>query len=368
MNGFVKRLVCVLLAFIALIPAMPAAHAGFRSGVAGDEVFVSAFELNVYEKADVNSRVIETVPYGKMVLRVAVRNGCAMVSTINDNVGYCFNNQLTTVDPNHYNTPVYCQKNQTPVYLRPSTSAPVMTYLSKNDCVTMVAMTPQGEWLRVEKDRHYGYIPKPYMDYSPYSAGQSAWIVTDSAEVRYDPDFESPIGTLYFGQNLSLVTNYGEWSKVRSGGGFVGYCRSSAVSTVNPNGLNQTVYTQVAGNFLFVSSTDLSGRRMVDANEEMTLVAVDSDGFWARVRYGGKYFYLPYLFLDTQMRLGDYKIVTARQGLNIYEGTKNSSAIVATVPTGTRMWLIDATDTRAKVTTQYNGIICTGYVEIRYLM
>ena len=120
---------------------------------------------------------------------------------------------------------------------------------------------------------------------------------------------------------------------------------------------------------MFTSSTDLSGRRQIDKNEAMTLLAVDANGFWARVQYEGKYYYLPYVFLGTEKRLGDYKEVTARAGLNIREGTKKSSAIVVTIPKGTKMWLIDATDNRAKVTTMpdYDGNVYTGFAELQYL-
>ena len=362
-----RKMVCAALSLALLLLLAPDAHASFTTG--GEDVFVNVLELKVYSEPNVHSAVLEIVPYGKLVKRVAVKNSGAMVSTINGNVGYCFNADLTTLDPNRYNTPVYSQTDRTPVYLRPNIDSPVMTYLGINDCVKMVAMTSQGEWLRLEYNNNYGYVPKPYMDYSRYNEGRRAWIGAESAPVRYDPDFETPFATLYFGQQLSLVTNYGEWSKVRSKGGFVGYCPSSAITTVNPNGEQETVYTQVSGNFLFVSSTDLSGRRMVEVNQKMTLVAVDSDGYWARVKYDGRYFYVPYLFLGPEMRLGDYKKVTARQGMNIYEGTKNSSPVVATLPAGAELWLIDATDTRAKVVSlpDANGNVYAGFAEITNL-
>ena len=138
-------------------------------------------------------------------------------------------------------------------------------------------------------------------------------------------------------------------------------------SEKDPNGLNQLLYTQVSGNYLFTSSTDISGRRNIGINEQMTLVAVDSHKFWARVRYYGQYYYVPYVFLGTEKRLGDYKRVRTSEAAIIREGTKKSSKVVVTVPTGTDLWLIAATDNRAKVTTSSdaNGKRYTGYIELK---
>ena len=125
----------------------------------------------------------------------------------------------------------------------------------------------------------------------------------------------------------------------------------------------------MSGNYLFTSSTDISGRRNVEVNAEMTLVAVDKNNFWARVLYNGDYYYAPYVYLSHEKRLGDYKRVRTTQAAVLREGTKRSSTVVTALPAGTDLWLIGATDNRAKVTTSadVNGKRYTGYVELQYI-
>ena len=78
---------------------------------------------------------------------------------------------------------------------------------------------------------------------------------------------------------------------------------------------------------------------------------------------------MPFVYLGTEQRHDNFKKVTARAGLHIRAGTKKNSDIVATVPAGTTLWLIGATDTRARVATSPNadGTFVTGYVELQYL-
>ena len=369
------RLACALLAAILLAVASGPAWAAEKKKtksfkqINGTLAYVYTYAMQVYEKPNVNSAIVETVPFAKPIMRIEVKKGWAQVYTTNHVMGYCNADLLTTTNPNRYNTKMYAQQHDLPVYRWPSISASLIDYMDRDEAVTMVAMTPLGDWLRVKKGDKYGYIQKPRLDYSKYSKGKDAWCMADSLVVYYDPDLDTEIGTIYFGQHVRLVSKSNGWAKVRSPGGFIGYCDAGSLSTVNPNTLNYTVYTQAEGNFMFLSSTDLSGRRQLGINEPMTLLAVDSNQFWARVQFDKTIYYIPYVFLGTEKRLGDYKVVTARAGVNIREGTKKSSAIVVTVPTGTQMYLIGATDNRAKVTTlpDSKGKTYTGFVELQYL-
>lgn len=336
----------------------------------GVEKYVNAYTVKVYAKPSAKSKVREVVPFAKELLVLAEKKGWAKVMTVNREEGYCKAESLTAQNPNTLNQKLYSQKNGVTVYWRPSIKGGKMTSLNRNQTVTAIAATPMGEWLRVEVDGSFGYVQRPYVDTAKYKQGEPAWIVGDAVRVYFDKDNENSVATtVYFGQEVYLVSRGGEWAKIRNRADLVGYCSIDSVSTVDPNTVGRTVYTQVEGNFLFVSSSDLSGRRRVGLNAEMTLIAVDANRFWARVWYNNNYFYIPYVFLDTEKRLGDYKTVVTRAAVNIREGTKLSSAIVATVPTGTELLLIGATDNRAKVSTLPDaaGNRSIGFVELKYL-
>ena len=331
--------------------------------------YVYAYSMKVYDMPTKESDVREIVPYAKEIIVLEEKLGWAKVLTINDRVGFCNAKPLTDVNPNNLHTAVYSQQKDVPVYLRPSVDAPLIDYLMRNQKVELISMTPMGDWMRLKKGKYYGYVQRQRMDYERYRKGTRAWIGCESAKVYYDPELDSVLGTLYFGQKLWVVDKTGKRAKIRSPRGLIGYCDLEAITDKDPNGLDQIVYTQVSGNYLFTSSTDISGRRNVEVNAEMTLVAVDRNNFWARVLYNGEYYYAPYVYLSHEKRLGDYKRVRTTQAAVLREGTKRSSAVVTALPAGTDLWLIGATDNRAKVTTSpdANGKRYTGYVDLQYI-
>ena len=374
------RYLCALVSAILLIMSCGVASAGVEHFLEKKDItkqqlanatlkYVYAYSIKVYDMPTKESDVREVVPYAKEIIVLEEKLGWAKVLTINDRVGFCNARQLVDTNPNNLHTTVYSQQKEVQVYLRPSVDAPLIDYLDRNQSVVLVAMTPMGDWMRLKKGKYYGYVQRQRMDYARYKKGTRAWIAAESAKVYYDPELDSTMGTLYFGQKVWLVDDTGPRAKIRSPQGLIGYCDLEAITDKDPNGLDQIVYTQVSGNYLFTSSTDVSGRRNVQANEEMTLVAVDNNNFWARVRYKGDYYYAPYVYLSSEKRLGDYKRVRTTQAAVLHEGTKRASGVVAALPAGTDLWLIGATDNRAKVTTSpdANGKRYTGYIELQYI-
>lgn len=331
--------------------------------------YVYAYSTKVYDMPTKESSVREIVPFAKEIIVLEEKLGWAKVLTVNDRVGFCNAKQLTDTNPNNLHTAVYSQQKEVQVYLRPSVDAPLIDYLDRNQKVVLVAMTPMGDWMRLKNGKYYGYVQRQRMDYEKYKKGDRAWIGVESAKVYYDPELDSVAGTLYFGQKVWLVSDTGARAKIRSPQGLIGYCDADALTKKDPNGLDQVVYTQVSGNYLFTSSTDMSGRRNVEANAEMTLVAVDKNDFWARVLYNGEYYYVPYVYLSHEKRLGDYKRVRTTQAAVLRTGTKQTSTVVTALPAGTDLWLVGATDNRAKVTTtaDVNGKRYTGYIELQYI-
>lgn len=371
------RCFCALVAAVMLLTscgvAFAVVHYLERKDITKQELsnsilkYVYTYSLKVYDTPTKDSYVREYVPFAKEIIVLAEKQGWAKVLTTNDRVGFCNAKQLTNTNPNNLHTFVYSQQKDVEVYLRPSVDSPLIDYLLRNERVRLVATTPMGEWMRVKQGKYYGYVQTQRMDYERYSRGDPAWIKADSTKVYYTPDIDSVMGTLYFGQKVRLVSKTGKRAKIRSGQGLIGYCELDDITEKDPNGMNQVMYTQVSGNYLFTSSTDISGRRNIGANESMILTAVDSHNFWARVRYYGQYYYVPYVYLGHEKRLGDFKRVRTIEAAVIREGTTRSSKVVVTVPAGTDLWLVAATDNRAKVTTasDVNGRSYTGYIELK---
>ena len=376
-----NRVICAVLLIVALMGMPLEALAMNRSKdnkITKDDTptaaFVYTYILTVYDKPTKESEVLEEVPFAKKITKLKESQGWAKVVTTNDVIGFCNAKQLTETDPNNLDVIMYCQQYETKYYLRPSSDAPVMGYLHRNERVRVTAMTPMNDWVRFDGEELSFYIPRPCLDYEKFNEkGVLAWVNKEKMDVYYDVELDSKIGTIYFGQEVTLLDDGKDKhtrAKIRSRSGLIGYCDLDCLITENPNSLDITCYTQVDGQYLFVSPTDDSGHRSIQAGEEMLLDAVDEQRFWARVKYQNEYYYVPFLFLDGGRRKqGSYKIIHTIDAANIKGGTKQSSSVVATVPAGTELLLIGATDYHARVATlpDENGIRQTGYVEIEYL-
>ena len=332
--------------------------------------YVYTYVLTIYDKPTKESDVLEEVPFAKQIVKLKESKGWAKVMTTNDIIGFCNAKQLTEINPNNMDIYMYCQQKEPEVYLRPSSDSPVMGHLHRNEKIHVVAMTPKCDWLRIEENGYHCYIPRPCLDYEKYEDADPAWVSADKLDVYYDEACASKMGTMYYGQEVTLAKREGDLAKIRSKTGLVGYCSLSGLSTENPNGLNIKCYTQVAGTYLFVSPTDDSGRRAIEANEEMILDSVDEQRFWARVIYQDDYYYVPFVFLDGgRLKSGSYKRIYARQAASVKDGTRQSSKVVATIAKDTELLLIGATDYHARVALppDENGIRKTGYIEIQYI-
>ena len=367
----VTRLKCwvLIVALLFILPGSAMASKSYREVKAEEQYVVNTYGLKVFKAPSLKSEVLETVPYARNVKCFAIREGWAKVYTVNRVIGYCQTQYLTAINPNTYNTTMYCQQSASPYYYRPDVNSALMGHLYRDEAVKVVAITPLGDWVRIRHEDSWFYVQRPCMDTAKYVKGKAAWCAKESMKVYYNPEMTTKMGTLYFGQEFLLVDQKGSIAKIRSKSGIIGYCKLSEITPTNPNKDGQTVYTQVDGNYLFKSSTSLSGRVQIKKNEALKLLAIDDNHYWARVEYKGANYYVPVVYLDTKRRSSDYKQIVARTGLNIRTGTKKSSDIVATVPTGTQLWLIGATDTCARVATSpdASGQFYTGYVELAYL-
>ncbi|MBQ6375011.1 MAG: hypothetical protein IJJ45_11085 [Clostridia bacterium] len=365
------RMLCLALILVISTVMCPVSHASISYQDADAPVFyVNTYCMDVYDSPSTKARVAEVVPYAKDIKVVWEKKGWAKVYTVNRVLGYCKSEFLTRQNLNTLNMTVYCQQSAINVHRCPDANSDILGRLYRNDEIHLVAMTPLGDWFRVEKGNHCGYVQRPRMDFNKYAKGVPAWCAKNTMTVYYDYRLDTKLDTLYFGEQVTLLETRGEWAKIRSMSDFIGFAKTEDLTTTNPNDLNIPVYTQADGNFMFKTSTDLSGRVKVAKNAPMTLLAIDNNRFWARVQFEEDCYYIPFIFLDTKQRgPGEYKLITTTAGVNIREGTKKSSAIVATVPTGTQMWLVDAMDSRAKVTTLPDkyGKSYTGFVELQYL-
>ena len=222
------KIVCSVLLMLSLLCAPLEALAANKSKdnkITKDDVptnaWVYTYILNVYDKPTKDSEILEEVPYAKQIVKLKESKGWAKVITTNDVIGFCNAKQLTETDPNTLDDYMYPHQYETEVYLRPSSDAPVMGYVHRNEKVHVVAMTPKCDWLRVEENGYHCYIPRPCMDYEKCDKEKDklAWVNKEKLDVYYDAKVKSKFSTIYFGQEVTLVSTEGDLANLLHPGG-----------------------------------------------------------------------------------------------------------------------------------------------------
>lgn len=197
----------------------------------GAAVYAYTYTLKVYTQPSKKSDLLALVPFARPLTKLAEKKGWAQVLTSDGQTGYCSASQLTEADPNTLDATVYAQQDRAPVYERPSVDAPMIGHLDRNDRAKLVAMTPMGDWLRIQYGSHDGYIQRPRVDYHKYSAGKAAYVNADDVPVYYDPAIDAAFGTLPKGQKVAVVAVEDGWAKIRSGSGLIGYCKADVLAS-----------------------------------------------------------------------------------------------------------------------------------------
>ncbi len=334
-------------------------------------MYVAAASARLYKKADEKSRRMGVLNFGDQVTVTATQGDWAQVSSAKGTKAFCKLSDLSAANPNVMNKAMYAQLARVPVYRKPAKRSGRVKNLKKGDTITAVAITSDGLWYRVTDGAKYGFVPTVYLDDAPQATGTPVWCASGSTAVMVNPDSWIEIGKLSFGQEVFLVgyTSNNTVAKIRTSKGYVAYCDASALSTANPATLTTPVYAQVSGKILSSSTADNARHYHINKNNRLTLLGIDNSQFWALVKQGRRKLYVPYIFVGTSRPGKNYKVVVTNQDAPMYQGPQANSAVLATLPMGTRLYLTGIGASGAKVTTVSDGVTqaVNGYVPLQYL-
>ena len=330
-------------------------------------MYVVASQAQIRRSASDGARVIARVPFGEQLSVSATQNDWARV-TSGKRSGYCRLDQLSSSNPNTLSRTMYVQPKRIALYRTPDRKGGQYRQLRAGETVTMTAISSDGLWARVSDGARFGFVPCFALDDLPASQGAAMWCAAISTPVMVNPDGWVQIGSLSLGQSVQLVSYLEDntIAKIRSGSGYVAYCAASALSASDPLSLNATVYAQVSGKIMYHSPSESAHAGSIGKNARMTLIGTDSTQSWAVVRFGGRRYYTPYVFVGPARPGNGYRVVTVTENASLY---RNGTEILATLPTGTRLYLLESSGTAAKVQTISDGTapVSTGYVMLQFL-
>ena len=260
----------------------------------GGTVYVSSNTLPVYQAANTSSKLLGTMAYGESMLLLDESGSWAKVKNDSGAIGYCNKAGLTVVNPNGLNKTGYANASAK-VYKKPSTSSGTLATLSKNAEVLVVAVTQDSKWMRIITGSGYGYVLAEYISESQGSEFSPATVyVSDNTLKVYQAEDSSSklLGTMSYGESMTVLDVSDGWAKVRNASGAIGYCLYGGLTDTNPNDKNETMYAQSKISLYKKPLTSAGVAKSVTQNTALTVVAVTKDNVWARVSIGsGSYAY-----------------------------------------------------------------------------
>lgn len=261
--------------------------------------------MKIYEDYTSSADIQCIMYYGETVYVTAVKGDWARVKNFDGETGYCRISDLTAKNPNKYSVTAYVQSDDTHIYRGASTDTD-SAGLDQNTKVTVIAATSNETWCRVKISGIYGYIktkdlaPSKAKDATAIHTGSVAVYVSDNTLTVYaSPSTSAKSATIGFGEKLTCVAVGGDWAKLKSGDR-IAYCKTSGLSTENPNVYSVTVYPQSSSvKVRKLPSTSASILGTVGSSTGLSAIAVTQDGDWYRVKGNGEYGYVRASDVDT---------------------------------------------------------------------
>jgi len=124
-----------------------------------------------------------------------------------------------------------------------------------------------------------------------FGAGARVYIISNTLSAHKEADASSKVlGTMSFGESMTMISFSGSWVKIRNSKGQVGYCKLTGLSNRDPNALTEAVYAKSANTPVYQKPGTLYKKLAnVKQNAKLNVVAATPDGDWLRVKNGSRY-------------------------------------------------------------------------------
>lgn len=275
--------------------------------ISGTSVYVISNTLKVYQKASSSSKLLGTLSFGDKMKLVSLEDDWAKIENPSGDTGYCKFSRLSTKNPNTLEERRYLNENGVSIHAKPTTDAKLLATGKLNDRITVVAVTEDGDWLRIERGSGYGFVQAKYASKNKIEDDDAedeeetnpfietkVYVVSATLKV-YEKESTSAkqLVLMSLGEKLTLTGVDGSWARVRTGGGTEGYCKYSGLSTANPNKYDEPLYAKGDGIKIYKNATtDAEVIKTVNVNTRLTGVAISPGEDWIRIENGSAYAYV----------------------------------------------------------------------------
>ena len=269
--------------------------------------YVSACTAELYEEPSLLSSCRNILSYGEGLTLHEQQGLWAHVETMDGRSGYCMLGALTPNDPNALDLQLtaLCDVAATRT---PRDSSMKLAEIPAGTEVHVVALCAGNEYLRIELEGDYAYVPAEGFDLPLAICDQLCWIHSDiRVNVYAEPDFwTAPIASLSHGERFTylacLDTDWGDYAWIRMENGQLGHISQiETISLVDPNTFNFPMYAAISGKLLCTQTLNPENATVsIAKGDEVTVVAVTPDCCYIRLRYHGEYYYARTCFFSAQ--------------------------------------------------------------------
>lgn len=260
---------------------------GYSAAAAeGTQVFVVVNNQKFYKTPSESADVVGTLGYGDCIICTNIENDWAFVES-DGKTAYCPLKALSSKDPNVHSQEAYVKTADARFCKRPDDNA-ASKAIRQNTCVTIIAITPDEKWCRVENGEKTGYIKSAELDGKKTEISASLYVSENYIKVYKSASRSSDvIAYSGYGAKLNCVEINGDWVKVKNGSRY-GWVRADGLAKKNPNTLSESVTANSKLTVREYPSTSASSVGTVASGTTLTATAATPDGKWLRVKNGDK--------------------------------------------------------------------------------
>jgi len=302
--------------------------------------YYTTMSVALYSTASSSSYAIAAIPAGAAVTALSTSNGYTYV-TYNGQAGYVLSTYLTTVAPSGNTTTSYTNAT-TYLYASPSPSSSIYTTLPAG--TSLKVLSTSGNYSNVTYNGYNGWVLSSALN---TSSADKKYYASVSAPLYSQANTSSTItATIPAGTALSVQYTWGDFYYVGYNGVY-GYVPTSLVMTSSSNtGTTNNVVSgqtyQTSANTNLYVTANTAGNVYATIPAGTSLNVISTSGNFAYVQYNTYYGYVLSSHLNTAGNgAAGYQTAAAAP---LYVTASTSSHIYATIPAGTSLTALSATD------------------------
>lgn len=183
-----------------------------------------------------------------------------------------------------------------------------------------------------------------------FASETKVYIISNTLKAYKSASTSSKVlGTMSYGESMTLIDFSGDWVKIRNNAGNIGYCKLTGISNKNPNTISKTMYATKAGTPVYAKpGTGYKVLGRMSKNAGLSVIAKTSDDKWYRVKNGSRIGYVQSAYVSETKQEGSTVYIVSNT-LRAYKNPSTSSKRLGIMSYGESMRMLSSSGEWAKI-------------------